>query len=129
KAKAAELARLKGPWKAVRVHVGKKGVDLTALEGSFRFEGDRWSMVSPDGKAAGMVRLDLSTRPHRMDLVGVKAMLFATYRLDKERLLLCWWGKAENRQSELDPLKQNPAGVLLQLVRPKDDGPVLDARR
>src|SRR5262249_27173954 len=61
-----------GPWKAVRVHVGKKAVDLTALEWSFRFEGDRWSMVSPEGKAAGKVRLDLKARPHRMDLIGAK---------------------------------------------------------
>ena len=129
KATAAELSRLKGPWKAVRVHVGKRVVDLTALEGSFRFEGDRWSMVSPEGKATGKVFLDLLARPHRLDLVGAKDSLFATYRLDKGRLLLCWWGKAEQRQGELAPLKQNPPGVLLEMVRPKDDGPVLDARR
>jgi len=129
KATAAELARLTGPWKAVRVHVGKKGVDLAALEWSFRFEADRWSMVSPEGKAAGKMRHDLKARPHRMDLVGAKSTLFATYRLDKGRLLLCWWGKAEQRQGELDPLRQKPPGVLLEMVRPKDDGPVLDARR
>src|SRR5262245_38758121 len=78
KATTAELARLKGPWKAVRVHVGKKGMDVTALEGSFRFEADRWSMASPEGKAAGKVALDLSVRPHRLDLVGAKSTLFAT---------------------------------------------------
>jgi uncharacterized protein (TIGR03067 family) len=130
KATAAELARLAGPWKAVRVHVGKKTVELAALEWSLTFAGDRWAMVSPERKAGGTVRLDLSKTPHRLDLVGKGGTLFAVYALDRDRLRLCWWSKADQRQGELDPLKQKPAGVLLEMVRPrKDPGPVLDARR
>jgi hypothetical protein len=53
RATAAEQARLEGTWKAVRVHVGKKTVDLAALEWSFTFQRERWSMVSPDGKGGG----------------------------------------------------------------------------
>jgi hypothetical protein len=69
KATAAELARLKGSWRAVRVHVGKKVVDLTAVEGSLRFEGDCWSLVVPkaeggDGKAEGKA-VGPARRTHR----------------------------------------------------------------
>jgi hypothetical protein len=44
---AAELARLEGPWAAAKVQVGKKSVDLGALEWSVTFHKGRWSMVSP----------------------------------------------------------------------------------
>jgi uncharacterized protein (TIGR03067 family) len=128
--KAAERARLEGTSKATRVHVGRKTVVLAALEWSVTFAGDRWAMVSPEGKAGGTVRLDLSKKPHRLDLVGKGATLFATYAIGKDRLRLCWWPKAEQRQGELDPLRQKPVGVLLEMERPKrDPGPVLDARR
>jgi hypothetical protein len=120
KAMAAELARLAGTWKAVRVHVGKKTVELAPLEWSLTFAGGRWAMVSPEGKAGGTVRLDL---------VGKGATLFAISPTGKDRLRLCWWSKADQRQGELDPLRQKPPGVLLEMERPKDAGPVLDGRR
>jgi hypothetical protein len=76
------------------------------------------------------VKLDLSVQPHRLDLVGKRQTLFCVYSLDKGQLRLCWWGKAKDRQGTLDPLKQDPAGVLLEMERPRQDsGPVLDARR
>jgi uncharacterized protein (TIGR03067 family) len=130
KAEAAELTRLKGAWKAVRVQVGKKASELLALEWTLDFQGDRWTMRHPDGTGKGKVRLDLAQRPPRMDLIGDKGTtLFCTYRLDKGRLVLCWWPKAKDRQDTLDPEKQDPPGVLMVMERPKDAGPVLDARR
>ena len=49
KAEAAELARLKGAWKVVRLQVGKKASELPALERTLDFQGDRWTMKHPDG--------------------------------------------------------------------------------
>jgi uncharacterized protein (TIGR03067 family) len=130
KAEAAELARLKGAWKAVSLQVGKKAVRLRAAEWSITFDGDRWTMRTPEGRGAGKVRLDLAQRPPRMDLIGDKGTtLFCTYRLDKGQLRLCWWPSAKERQATLDPEKQDPPGVLMVMERPKDAGPVLDARR
>src|SRR5262249_59652205 len=87
------------------------------------------TMKTPEGSGAGKVRLDLAQRPPRMDLIGRKgATLFCTYRLDKGRLLLCWWPKADDRQDTMDPEKQDPPGVLMVMERPKESGPVLDAR-
>jgi hypothetical protein len=37
--------------------------------------------------------------------------------------------KAKDRQATLDPEKQDPPGVLMEMERPKDSGSVLDARR
>jgi uncharacterized protein (TIGR03067 family) len=83
KAEAAELARLRGAWKAVRLQVGKKAVRLAAAEWSLTFAGDRWTMKHPDGTGTGKVHLDLAQRPPRMGLIGDKgATLFGTYRLD-----------------------------------------------
>jgi hypothetical protein len=63
-------------------------------------------------------------------LIGQKgATLFCIYRLDKGQLRLCCWPKEKERQSTLDPEKQDPPGVLLLMERPKDTGPVRDARR
>jgi uncharacterized protein (TIGR03067 family) len=130
KAEAAELARLKGAWKAISLQVGKKASELPALEWILDFQGDRWTMKHPDGTGTGKVRLDLAGRPPRMDLIGDKgATLFCTYRLDKGRLRMCWWPKAKERQSTLDPEKQDPPGVLVVMERPKDSSPVLDAKR
>jgi uncharacterized protein (TIGR03067 family) len=130
KAEAAELARLKGAWKATRLQVGKKARELLALEWTLDFQADRWTMKHPDGAGGGKVRLDLAGRPPRIDLIGDKgATLFCAYRLDKGRPVLCWWPKAKDRQDTLDPEKQDPPGVLLVMERPKDAGPVLDARR
>src|SRR5262245_12180496 len=130
KAEAAELARLKGTWKVVRLQVGKKASELLALEWILDFQGDRWTMKHPDGTGTGKVRLDLAQRPPRRDLIGDKAAtLLCTYRLDKGRLVLCWWSNEKERQSTLDPEKQDPPGVLRVMERPKDAGPVLDARR
>jgi len=85
-------------------------------------------MKTPEGSGVGKARLDLAGRPPRMDLIGDKgATLFCTYRLDKGRLMLCWWPKAKDRQGTLDPEKQDPPGVLMVMERPKDSGPVLDA--
>jgi hypothetical protein len=62
--------------------------------------------------------------------VGKRQTLYCVYALDKGKLRLCWCGMAKDRYGTLDPLKQDPAGVLLEMVRPKKDpGPVLDARR
>jgi uncharacterized protein (TIGR03067 family) len=130
KAEAAELARLQGAWKAVSLQVGKKAVRLRAAEWSITFNGDRWTMKTPDRSGMGKVRLDLAKRPPRMDLIGQKgATLFCTYRLDQGQLRLCWWPNEKQRQSTLDPEKQDPPGVLMVMERPKDSGPVLDARR
>jgi hypothetical protein len=87
-------------------------------------------MKHPDGAGGGKVRLDLTRRPPRMDLIGEKGRtLFGTYRLDQGQLRLCCWPRAKERQGTLDPEKQDPPGVLLVMERPKDAGPVLDARR
>ena len=72
KAEAAELARLKGAWKAISLQVGKKAVRLRAAEWSITFDGDRWTMRPPEGRGAGKVRLDLAQRPPRLDLIGQK---------------------------------------------------------
>jgi uncharacterized protein (TIGR03067 family) len=114
----------------VRLQVGKKVSELLALEWTLTFDGDRWTMKQPDGTGGGKVRLDLKAEPRRMDLVGAKGTtLYCTYRLDKGQLTLCWWSTAKARQSTLDPEKQDPTGVLMVMERPKDTGPVLDARR
>ena len=73
KAEAAELARLKGAWKAVSLQVGKKAVRLRAAEWSITFDGDRWTMKTPEGSGAGKVRLDLAGRPPRLDQVEVRS--------------------------------------------------------
>ena len=39
KAETAELARLKGTWKAVRLQVGKKARELLVLEWTLDFQG------------------------------------------------------------------------------------------
>jgi uncharacterized protein (TIGR03067 family) len=130
KAEAAELVRLKGAWKAIRLQVGKKAVRLRATEWSITFDGDRWTMKTPDRSGGGKVRLDLAKRPPRLDLLGRKgATLFCTYRLDQGQLRLCWWPSEKERPSTLDPEQQDPPGVLLVMERPKGSGPVLDARR
>jgi uncharacterized protein (TIGR03067 family) len=114
------LVRLKGAWKAISLQVGKKAVQLQAAEWSITFDGDRWTMKVPEGSGTGKVRLDLTGRPPRMDLIGDKrATLYCAYRLDKGRLVLCWWPKAQERQGTLDPEKQDPPGVLLVMERPK----------
>jgi uncharacterized protein (TIGR03067 family) len=106
KAEAADLARLKGAWKTISLQVGKKAVRLRAAEWSITFDGDRWTMITPEGSGVGKVRLDLAGRPHRMDLIGQKgATRFCTYQLDKGQLRLCWWPSAKERQSTLDPEK------------------------
>src|SRR5215472_1008549 len=80
KAEAAELVRLKGAWKVVRLQVGKKASEPLALEWTLDFQGDRWTMKHPDGTGTGKLRLDLAGRPPRMDLIGDKgATLFCTY--------------------------------------------------
>ena len=123
------LARLKGAWKAVSLQVGKKAVRLRAAEWSITFDGGHWAMNTPEGSGRGTVRLDLAQRPPRMDLIGkMGATLFCTYRLDKGQLRLCCWPSAKDRQGTLDPEKQDPPGVLMVMERPKDAGPVLDAR-
>ena len=87
-------------------------------------------MKTPEGSGAGKVRLDLAQRPPRMDLIGQEgATLLCTYQLDKRQLWLCWWPKAKDRQDTLDPEKQDLPGVLMVMERPKDSGPVMDARR
>jgi uncharacterized protein (TIGR03067 family) len=129
KATAAELARLEGAWRAVKVQVGKKAVELAAVEWSLTFKAGRWTMVRPEGKGEGTVVLDLTHKPARLDLVSKGGTLFAVYALDRDRLRLCWWGREKDRQGELDPLRQKPAGVMLVMERPRDAGPVLDARR
>jgi hypothetical protein len=83
-----------------------------------------------DQSGAGKVRLDLAGRPPRLDLIGQKgATLFCAYRLDRRQLRQCWWQKEKERQGTLDPEKLDPPGVLMLMERPKDTGPVLDARR
>ena len=72
KTEAAELVRLKGAWKAVRLQVGKKASEPLALEWTLTFAADRWTIKHPDGTDTGKVRLDLAKRPHRMDLIGEK---------------------------------------------------------
>jgi uncharacterized protein (TIGR03067 family) len=130
KAEAAELARLKGAWKVVRLQVGKKASEPLVLEWTLVFDGGRWTMKHPDGPGVGKVRLDLTGRPPRMDLIGDKgATLFCTYRLDKGQLRLCWWPRAKERQGTLDPLRQDRPGAPMVMERPKDSGPVIDARR
>jgi hypothetical protein len=63
-------------------------------------------------------------------IIGQKgATLFCTYWLDKRKLRLCWWPSAKERRSTLDPEKQDPPRVLMVMERPKDSGPVLDARQ
>ena len=87
-------------------------------------------MKHPDGAGGGKVRLDLKKAPHCTDLIGEKGTtLFGTCRLDQGQLRLCCWPSAKERQGTLDPEKQDPPGVLLVMERPKDAGPVLDARR
>src|SRR5262245_39307257 len=63
KAEAAELARLKGAWKVVRLQVGKKASEPLALEWTLTFAADCWTMKHPDGTGTGKVRLDLAKRP------------------------------------------------------------------
>ena len=67
KAEAAELARLKGAWRAVRLQVGKKARELPALERTLDLQADRWTMKHPDGTGTGKARLDLNKVPHRRD--------------------------------------------------------------
>jgi hypothetical protein len=65
-----------------------------------------------------------------MDLIGQKgATLCCTFQLDEGQLRLCWWPSAKECQATLDPEKQDPPGVLMAMERPKDSGPVMDARR
>ena len=117
KATAAELKRLEGTWRAVKVQVGKKSAEPGGSPLTLSFKGGRWTLTTPDGTGEGAVKLDLSKKPHRLDLVGKGVTLFCVYSLDKGRLRLCWWGSAKDRQGTLDPLRQKPPG------------PVLDARR
>src|SRR5689334_4005253 len=70
KAAAAELARLAGTWKAVKMTVGKKSVDLSAAKWAVTFKGDWWGIATPEGKGGGTVQLDLSKTPHCLDLVS-----------------------------------------------------------
>jgi uncharacterized protein (TIGR03067 family) len=129
-AEAAELARRKGAWKVARLQVGKKASELPALERTLDFQGDRSTMKHPDGTGGGKGRLALNKAPHCTDLIGEKGTtLFGTYRLDQGQLRLCWWPKEKERQSTLDPEKQDPPGVLMVMERPQDPGPVLDAMR
>jgi uncharacterized protein (TIGR03067 family) len=72
KAEAAELARLKGVWKAISLQVGKKAVQLMATQWSITFDGDRWTMKTPEGSGVGKVRLGLPKHPPRMDQVEVR---------------------------------------------------------
>jgi uncharacterized protein (TIGR03067 family) len=116
------------PWPARQVVVGKKSVELAAAEWSITFKADRWTMVTQEGKAEGTVKLDLTAKPARMDLVSKKATVYCGYTLSKDTLRLCTWSKAADRQATLDPLKQDPPGLLLVMERWKA-GPVLDARR
>jgi hypothetical protein len=100
------------------------------LERTLDFPGDRWTRKHPDGAGGGKGRLDLNKAPPCIDLIGEKrTTLFGTCRLDQGQLRLCWWPSAKERQGTLDPEKQDPPGVLLVMERPKDSGPVLDARR
>jgi uncharacterized protein (TIGR03067 family) len=92
KAEAAELVRLKGAWKVVRLQVGKKARELLALEWTLDFQGDRWTMKHPDGTGTGKVRLDLAGRPPRMDLIG-----------DKGQLRLCWWPRRRTGRAPSTP--------------------------
>jgi uncharacterized protein (TIGR03067 family) len=104
--------------------------DWPAYRWHRKWKADRWTMKHPDGTGTGKVLLDLAKRPPRMDLIGDKGTtLFCTYRLDKGQLRLCWWPNEKERQSTLDPEKQEPPGVLMVMERPKGAGPVLDARR
>jgi hypothetical protein len=75
-------------------------------------EGNRFTLKTPEGKGGGKVVLDLSVRPHRLDLVGKQQTLLCVYAIDKGKLRLCWWGRAMDRQGTLDLLKQDLAGVL-----------------
>jgi uncharacterized protein (TIGR03067 family) len=123
-AEAAELARLKGVWKATSLQVGKQAVQLRAGEWSITIAGDRWVLKTPEGNGEGKLRLDLAKRPPRMDLIGDRgATLFCTYRLDQGQLRLCWWPKAKDRQATLEPEKQDPPGVLMVMERPEDTAP------
>jgi hypothetical protein len=51
--------------------------------------------------------------------------MIATYRLDGTMLTLAVWFRATDRQGTLDPMKQEPSGVVLTLRRePQQRGPV-----
>jgi hypothetical protein len=75
------------------------------------------------------VRLDLSAKPARLDLVRGKGALFCVYALEKGELRLCWWGEAADRQAELAAAQETAkTGVeavpeqFLILVTCRDEG-------
>jgi uncharacterized protein (TIGR03067 family) len=76
KATATELKRLEGKWGVVKLTVGKKSTKSSGSAMTLTFEGDRFTLTTPEGKGGGKAVLDLSVKPHRLDLVGKRQTLF-----------------------------------------------------
>jgi uncharacterized protein (TIGR03067 family) len=88
----SDLQRLQGMWIAHSAEVEGKPLPPEKVVGSLRFQGNKLSLLMPDGKVDEVsVTLRFAANPKQIDMVSLDKQkhLRGIYRFDGDRLILC----------------------------------------
>src|SRR5712664_1282356 len=111
-----------GEWKVIEIATPKGTLKLKALSFVLTLNGDKYTLKTSEVEQAGKVTFDSTKTPWRIDLEGGKerGAMYMIAKRDGDKLTVCWWTKAEDRQETFDLSKQNPPGNVwvLQKVGP-----------
>jgi hypothetical protein len=107
---------LQGEWKVVEFRTAKGAIKIEALAFALTIDGERYRFTHFEGSGTGKVAID--AKAGRLDMIGDKATLYCSYRLEGNTLTLGIWAGATDRQAAPSPDK---GGMVFVFERAKKE--------
>ena len=124
-ARADDLKGMEGRWKIEAVEVGGKAVESPEMkEVVVTVAGDRYEVMTKDGKDAGTLKLDETQKPKTMDGTDTEGfdagkVTRAIYELSGDTLRVCYAFEGGERPTEFATREGSP-WVLVTYKREKN---------